>query len=167
MKAINYSKHIWEDIPEYEGLYKINNRGDVINSNRNTTVSPYINHKGYLCIKLSKNNKRRTYGVHQLVAITFLNHKPCKLKLVINHKNLNKLDNYVDNLEIISNRENKTKSHLKSSSKYTGVYYNNINKSWIADISINGKSKYLGSFKNEEDANLCYVQNLNNIKNEL
>ena len=81
--------------------------------------------------------------------------------LVVNHIDFNKLNNNVNNLEIVSNRVNTSKNHLKSTSKYTGVYYNKINKSWIADISINGKSNYLGSFKTEEEANQKYLQYLN------
>jgi hypothetical protein len=157
---MNLKKHIWKIIPNYEN-YKINQKGKVINITRNTTVKPYISKKGYLNIKLSKNNKVRTFGVHQLVAIAFLNHTPSGMLLVVNHIDFNKLNNNVNNLEIVSNRVNTSKNHLKSTSKYTGVYYNKINKSWIADISINGKSNYLGSFKTEEEANQKYLQYLN------
>ena len=160
------NKHIWEDIPNYEGLYKINNKGDIINSQRNRYVNPYVNKKGYLNIKLSKNNKRRTYGIHQLVAMTFLNHIPCKMKLVINHINFNKLDNRVENLEIITNRENTNKKHLKSSSKYTGVNFSKAHQKWFSCISINGKTKYLGLFEKELDAYEAYLTELNSIKNE-
>lgn len=165
-EQMNLNKHIWEDIPNYKGLYKINQKGEIINAQRDKPLNPYISKKGYLNTKLSKNNKKRTYGVHQLMAMTFLNHIPCKMKLVINHINLNKLDNRLENLEIITNRENTTKTHLKSSSKYTGVSFNKINQKWFSSISIKGKTKYLGIFINEEDAYKAYLIELNNLKNE-
>lgn len=154
---------IWKDIPNYEGLYKINDFGVVYGIKRKNIVKTYKNIKGYTLIKLSKNNKCRTFGVHQLVACTFLNHAINGMKHVINHKDLNKDNNYKDNLEIITNRENCNKKHLKSSSSYTGVHYNKINKNWNATISINGKSKYLGTFKNEEEAALAYINYLKTI----
>jgi hypothetical protein len=86
------------------------------------------------------------------------------MKLVINHVDFNKLNNKVDNLEIITNRKNANQKHLKSSSVYTGVCWHKPNKKWMSYISINGKSKYLGLFTNELEASEAYQKELKQIK---
>ena len=60
-------------------------------------MSPYYNNRGYVCVRLSKNNKKRGFTLHRLVAIAFLpnpNKLPC-----INHKDESHDNNCVDNLE--------------------------------------------------------------------
>jgi len=89
----------WTDIKDYEGLYQINKNGDIrslYNYRKYNILKPRIK-KGYYQIGLRKNNKRTWYAVHRLVAQTFIpnpNKLPC-----INHKDENKLNNCVDNLE--------------------------------------------------------------------
>lgn len=59
---------------------------------------------GYLCVKLRKNGKHKTFGVHRLVALTFI---PNPLnKKEVNHIDHNPQNNIVSNLEWISHREN-------------------------------------------------------------
>lgn len=103
--------NIWKDILEYEGLYQINNFGEIINVKRNTKITPYIDKYGYLRVLLSKNGKKKNYCVHRLVAKTFLdwhnfkytnkdlNNVFSKETLEINHKDENKQNNCIDNLE--------------------------------------------------------------------
>lgn len=85
------------------------------------------------------------------------------MKWVINHKNLNKLDNRKINIEIVSSRENSNKKHLKSSSKYVGVYWHNSSKKWASNIATGGKQKHLGLFETELEAYLAYEKKLNEI----
>ena len=92
-------KEIWKDIPEFEGLYRISNTGKVmtLHNNRNRLLTLKINNTGYAWVELSKNGKRKQFLVHRLVAMGFLdnpNNYP-----VINHKDENRLNNSVDNLE--------------------------------------------------------------------
>jgi len=112
-----------------------------------------------------KNKIQKNRVVHQLVAEAFLNHVPCGYDLVINHINFNKLDNRIENLEIVTARENTNQKHIPHTSKYTGVsWYKNYNK-WRAQIWINGKPKCLGYFNNEHDAYLVYQEKLEQIIN--
>lgn len=76
---------------------------------------------GYFQVALLKNGIEKRFKVHQLVAMCFLNHKPCGMNLVVNHINFNRNDNRIDNLEIVTARENANLKHIKSSSKYLGV----------------------------------------------
>lgn len=167
-------KEIWKDIPNYEGYYQASNLGRIKSLDRSITYSdgrvynmkstilnPLNDGMGYLKVSLSKDTKSKHYRIHQLVSIAFLNHKPNGYKLVCNHINFNKHDNRVENLEIVTQRENTNQKHLKSSSQYTGV--RKYNNKWRSDIVINGKKKHLGYFTNEYDAHLAYERELNNV----
>lgn len=44
----------------------------------------------------------------------------------------------------------------KTTSKFKGVYFHNINKKWVANITLDDTTKYLGSFPQEKDAAKCY-----------
>lgn len=96
-------KEEWRDIKDYEGLYKISNLGNVFGVKRNKILKP-IEHKRYLNIILSKEGKRKSFRVHRLVAIHFIpnpkNHES------VNHKDENKRNNSVLNLEWCTITEN-------------------------------------------------------------
>ena len=91
----------WKDIPNYENLYQISNLGRIkslYNYKRNGTniLVPRLK-KGYYTIGLRKNGIRKWYSIHRLVAETFIPN--IENKPQINHKDENKLNNRVDNLE--------------------------------------------------------------------
>ena len=146
--------------------YKVSNFGNVMSlkNNKEKILSPSLHYNGYLSIVLSIKGKLKTFKVHQLVAMAFLNHEPCGLKIVINHKDFNKKNNNVDNLELVTPRENSNRKHLKSTSKYTGVYWHTRDKRWRASIVINKKNVYLGSFKIELEASNAYQKALKNLQ---
>ena len=160
-------QEIWKDIPEYEGIYQVSTFGNVKSLGNNKSKKEKILKNfisgTYYMIELNKKGLSKQFLVHQLVAIAFLNHIPCKHKLVVNHINFNRLDNRVENLEIITQRENTNQKHLKSSSKYTGVSWHKKDKRWQSLIMINGKLKYLGSFICETKASFKYEIELNKI----
>ena len=148
-------REIWKEVPNHKG-YKVSTWGRVKNVSTNRTLSEYVNKNGYLEVTLNYKN----YLVHQLVAIIFLNHKPNGNTLVVNHKNFNKRDNALFNLEVITNRENSSHLQKKKLSKYTGVYPTKNKKRWYSKIQINGKNLYLGVFDTEIDAHNAYQETL-------
>ena len=169
-------KEIWKDIIGYEGLYQVNNYGKVKSlpkewktanggsqGHNGKILSPYILN-GYNSVVLSKNGNSKTFLVHQLVAQSFLNHIPCRHKLVIDHINDNKLDNRVENLQIVTARFNVHKTQGNGLSKYKGVSKYKSSGKYRAMICINGKNKYLGLFLNEYDAHLAYETALKQLK---
>jgi len=116
-----------------------------------------INRKsGYNYIILSKNDIRKTFSVHTLVAISFLGHTPNGQKLVVDHINNIKTDNRLVNLQLITQRQNVSKAIRNCASKYVGVSYRKRGNKWIAAISIGGKGLRLGLFKFEIDASNAY-----------
>jgi len=103
-------QEIWKDIKGYEGLYQVSNLGNVkvldrkIKSNYNYFIRKgrilklCIGKKdGYVYVCLTKNNKGKTVKVHRLVAQAFIPN-PNNLPQ-INHKDEDKTNNNVDNLE--------------------------------------------------------------------
>lgn len=85
-------------IPGFE-TYAINVIGDIRNIKRNCSLKSFLSREkaGYLKVSLFKEGKLITRSVHTLVADTFI---PNPLNLpVINHKDRNTLNNFVDNLE--------------------------------------------------------------------
>jgi hypothetical protein len=164
---------VWKDIPEYEGFYQVSNLGNVRSLDRVCSRGRKLKGKvlkdalcspGYFGVELNKNGKSKTITVHKLVAYAFLNHKPCGYKLVVNHIDINRENNNLYNLEIITNRENTNRKHIKSSSKYVGVCWNKKIKKWQSNIVINGRKKYLGLFTDEKEAAQAYQNELNKIK---
>ena len=101
-------KEIWKDIPGYEKLYRINNYGDVFSLRNNRLLKSFLTWKGYLRIRLYKDKKCIAYFVHRLVLLTFVGNS----KLPCNHKNGIKIDNYVENLEYCTTKENNHHARL-------------------------------------------------------
>lgn len=92
----------WYDLIDYEGIYKINKNGDILSINYNHTkqskiLSPRKNRDGYMIVTLTKNKTKKTAQVHRLVAKNFIEN-PNNFEQV-NHKDENKTNNYVSNLE--------------------------------------------------------------------
>lgn len=88
-------KEEFKEIEGYESLYWVSNFGRVKNKKRFMTNT--INLDGYYVVNLSKCGKTKTFVVHRLVAKTFIPN-PDNLPQV-NHKDENKLNNIVSNLE--------------------------------------------------------------------
>jgi len=155
----------FRDIPGYEGLYQVSNLGSVksLKFNKERILSLAKNSGGYLHFTASINNVKKDIFVHQLVAMVFLNHTPCGMELVIDHRNDIKTDNRVENLQVVTNRENSCKTQGKYSSKYKGVCWDKHAKTWVAQIHINGKQKKIGYFKSEEEASKEYQNKLKEI----
>lgn len=165
-------EEVWKDIPEYEGLYQASNYGRVKSIERvvldgrgrelkrkSVILSSAINTAGYKTVVLYKDFKKHSIRVHQLIARTFIPN-PDNLSC-INHKDENKLNNHVDNLEWCSysyntiynnamrrrlDTRNINNSHGKERKVYQYDLQGNLLKEWDSLSSI---SKELGySFGN-------------------
>lgn len=97
-------KEEWRDVPGYEGLYKISNCGDVFSLIKNKILQPAKHKKGYDLIVLTKDKKHKTHYIHRLVAKAFIPNP--KNKIEVNHKDGNKNNNNVLNLEWCTREEN-------------------------------------------------------------
>lgn len=157
-------REIFKDLPNYEGLYKVSNLGRVKHIKKNKVLDLKPNSTGYVSTTLINKDKHyRTYGVHQLVAMTFLNHTPNGSRYVIDHIDNNKSNNAVTNLQVITQRQNLSKNK-KGTSKFPGVFYIKKRNKFSSQIMINGNIKYLGVFDSEEEAYNKYKNELNKLK---
>lgn len=96
-KKYNEALENFVDIQGYEGFYKINTSGDVLSVRSGKLLKAGKNKQGYMNVVLSKDGKAKTHKVHRLVALAFIpnpNNYP-----FINHKDENKTNNRVENLE--------------------------------------------------------------------
>jgi len=169
----------WLPVIEYEGVYEVSDLGRIKSIERyvlkidtpklikSRILKQFLGKRGYLSVNFSLLGITKTNMVHKLVSMSFHKHKPCGYEIVINHKNFIRTDNRKLNLEETTQRENANMKHLKSTSKYTGVHYDKKQKKWISIIVINGKNKFLGSFKDELEASTYYENALISIKNGL
>lgn len=99
----------WKLIREFGGRYWISNMGNmkaIYKTGKERLLKPWISTNGYKMICLSYKGKKAKIAVHRLVALNFLD-VPCNyLELDVNHKDENKLNNVVDNLEWCTRKEN-------------------------------------------------------------
>lgn len=106
-------KEIWLPVKGYEGLYEVSNFGAIRSLQKIDALGRLKHEKslkankrknGYLKVSLYKNGKANHYLVHRLVCEAFLPN-PCGLRLV-NHKDENKQNNHVGNLEWCDSKYN-------------------------------------------------------------
>lgn len=99
MQIINKDqmKEILKDIEGYEGLYQISNLGNVKSLISNKILKPKKDKDGYLMVNLYKQGKVKTYKIHRLVTQAFIENPNNYLE--VNHRDEDKTNNYVTNLE--------------------------------------------------------------------
>ena len=141
---------IWKDITNYEGIYQISSCGRVrsLYYKKFKILKLRQDKYGYYQIDLHKNNNVRTFKVHRLVAEAFI-HNPNNYPQV-NHKDENKTNNKIDNLEWCTNYYNRNYGtrNKRASEKCkkevicitTGEIFNSIKE---ASVKYNVNSSYI------------------------
>lgn len=166
-------EEIWKDIKGYEDLYQVSNLGKI--KSLKQMICCWNGHKiiqyempekilsqrirsNYYAVGLTKNKKQKTYSVHRLVAQAFIPNP--ENKKCINHKDENKLNNKVENLEwcdiaynnAYGTRTKKTCKHVHCIE--TGLIYEStveaqkhtgINRVYITNVC-NKKHKTAGGY---------------------
>ena len=133
---------IWKDIKGYEGLYQVSNLGNVKvlqkwNGARGKhfyepcekILTPTDNGYGYSIVGLRKKHSRKNYYVHRLVAEAFIpnpNDYP-----QINHKDYNRKNNNVDNLEWCTPKQNTQYSSVNMRKPKTNPRKSNTGERFI------------------------------------
>ena len=126
-------EEIWKDIEGYEGLYQVSNLGRVKSLNRDhqansrwgKTMKRVIKEKllkedktgRYLRVSLSKNGIKQRFSINRLVAQAFIPN--IKNKPQVNHKDGNRDNNQVENLEWCTAKENM--QHARSNNLITNI----------------------------------------------
>lgn len=96
----------WKTIPEYEGLYMASNLGNIksLRFGKEKILKTRQKNSGYLNVNLWKDKKSITMLVHRLVASAF--YGALNVSITVNHKDFNKKNNNISNLELMSIRDN-------------------------------------------------------------
>ena len=94
---------IWGKIKNYEN-YEVSNQGRVRNTKNNKILKLAISNKGYERVWLCKNSRHQSFRVHRLVTFAFIGR--CPKGKECNHKDGNKRNNNVKNLEWVTSQQN-------------------------------------------------------------
>ncbi len=163
----------WKAIDGYDGAYLVNRLGEVKSVKRygmreTHILKPGKSVAGYWIVALSKKSKMRSFQIHALIAKYFI---PNPLNLpCINHKDSNRLNNKISNLEWCTHAHNVLHGYLQGfnnpnklnqkTSNHTGVGM--ARGKWRAFICRLNKFIHVGYFKTEREAFLARKKYLKN-----
>lgn len=127
-------REIWKDIKNYEGLYQVSNLGRIrslnyLHTKKIAILKLIVRGNGYHGVSLCKKGIKKSVFVHRVVAETFI--PTPNNKFQINHKDGNKFNNTIDNLEWVTPKENMKHSIEK------GLSHKARHK--VEQYSLNGK----------------------------
>lgn len=159
---------IWKPVRYYEGLYEISNYGRIKsiervvadkNGKSKTIHEKYLfqhnNGRGYLFVNLWKDNKSKREYIHRLVALTFIDNPDNKPQ--VNHKDEDKQNNYVDNLEWCDCKYNN--NYGTHNQRAAESFLNNGKNCYkVKQFSLEGE--YIATYRSMREA-----ERLNNLAN--
>jgi hypothetical protein len=144
---------IWKEIPGYNGIYLISIKGEVYSMHRGRLLTLTKTNKGYIRVTLQNGDKRNGHLIHRLIATAFIPNPENKPE--VNHMNLIKDDNRVENLEWNTGEEN-----IKH-------YMDNAGRSLITldkpVLMVNKKTNETKTFNSVNEATRYFYPDLKNI----
>lgn len=167
---------IWKDIPNTNGIYQASNTGKIRSTlyrgkPRIHELKAQDNGTGYLIVNLAVNKVVKHYLVHRLVAMAFLE-KPNNCDFV-NHKDENKKNNNVDNLEwctksynsiyYLNYDENRKKEYAKRFGKTSPMIQHIPKKHFEKIIQSTKEGQFIKEWNNATEASLATNTDLGNL----
>lgn len=162
----------WIPIKDYEEFYAISNFGNIKSLEKTwyfgcgrkakkhqeeRILKPTIAANGYLSMKLSKYGKAQTKFIHHLVWEAFGDKPRDGYKLQVDHIDNGRLNNHIDNLQLLKQRDNLIKG-VKNRGNEFPIGVSKRNNRYRASIYSNGKKIHLGYYKDPIEAGLVYEQ---------
>lgn len=148
---------------------EVSNKGKIKSKRNPNGYTGYNHHSGYKYIGVMHNGKIKQYAVHRLVCHLFGTLNIEDKTIHVNHKDFDKSNNAIENLEIVTQTLNNQKKKIYKSGKLWGVYKNTMSSPinpWISCVSIKGKSTYFGSYKTEMEAHINSLKEYNKCYGE-
>jgi len=112
------------------------------------------NKEGYSTACLRVDGIAKVQTVHKLVAMAFLNHTPNGITMVVDHIDGDKSNNNLENLRVVSNKENTTRYRK-------GYYFCKQKQKYHVRTQVNLKDIHIGFYDSEEEAREAYINALN------
>lgn len=151
---------VWRDIPGFEGYYQASSEGSIRSVDRIINKSNGVQNKktgkvlkqdlhksNRFTVVLSKQSNTKTYFVHRLVYLAFYGDIPCGK--VVNHKDENPQNNKLENLNLLSQKENLnwgTRNQKLSENRKKTVYQYTLDGELVncyeSTISVSDKTGY-------------------------
>lgn len=157
----------WRIIDGTDGLYAVSSLGRIerqekpsmrkngtFRTDKARILHQYADHGGYLFVRLSVKGIAQRHFVHRLVCKEFIGDGGDK---EVNHKNMDRKDNRLDNLEWVTRRENNTH---KSKKFLTGAYRHGGCSTFFSKIKVGERIVNLGRYKTEIEAHNAYLKAL-------
>lgn len=116
-----------------------------------------IDIQGYVVVRF----RGRTHKGHRIA--WYLHHKQWPTK-DIDHINGKRDDNRIENLRLTDIRSNGRNRTEHRAGQLPGAYFSRSKNKWSAQIQINGKIKWLGYFKTQEEAHNTYMTEVKKLE---
>lgn len=137
---------IWKDTYIYGEQYQVSNFGRVRNKLTGHVLTQQTDNKGYLRVRMSLHDRKATAKVHRLVAMAFIPNPENKQQ--VNHKDTDKSNNSVGNLEWVTNGENQIHAYKTGLNYVTG----RAGRKKIPVLMIDDSGKTVNKFKSIAEA---------------
>lgn len=119
-------------------------------------VAGYVNKKGYRQIRID--------GIEYLASrLGWFMHYGSWPKEELDHKNGERDDNRMENLQEVTCRQNHQNYKIHRTGRYPGVCWDKSHHKWKAQASVASKRKFLGHFNTEEEGFLAYVDYIHKV----
>lgn len=155
---------IWTPVIGYEEKYKISNYSRVVSTFcGGRLLKPKVvgaRSKKYLAVTFHKNGIGKRRRVHTVCFNSFFGYSD-NPKLVVDHKDNDSLNNFIHNLQRITNRQNSIKDKKRKHGQLQGISRDNCG--WFARVNFNGKDTYLGRAKTQEEAHAKYLEGIKRL----
>lgn len=150
-------QEVWKDVKGFEGVYEISNLGRLASHktrnglSKERNILSNVNSKGgYFAVVLEYKDKIRHSRIHRLVYEAFIGELPIGHHYHIHHKNHDKQDNRVENLELLSAKEHHQADIDSRNIKGMNDYNKFIKPKTILQYTKGGD--FVSSYPNSEEA---------------
>lgn len=153
----NFNGEVWLDVVEFPTHYRVSNYGRLFSKVRNKILSPQVHKTKLWRVRLCVNYIKYSRSVHRLVAQAFIPNPDNKPE--VNHKDGNRLNNCLSNLEWVTKVENM--KHAVETKLINNLFGEQSRNFKGTTICIDMEGKIVGKYNGNKEllaAGFCYKQ---------